>query len=92
MPLPKPNTDESQADFMARCMPIVADDSAYETQDQRVAVCLNQFRSSTKGPAVKILDEEKGLLGGWGIPFGGPVKDENHAEGKDLDGYRIGLR
>lgn len=30
--------------------------------------------------AVKILDEKKGIIAGWGIPFGGPLR------GKDLDG------
>lgn len=84
MPLPTPNTDESQDDFMARCMPVIADDTTYESQEQRVAVCLSQFRESAK--SVKVLDAKRGTIGGWGIPFGGPIKVKENADGADLDG------
>lgn len=36
--------------------------------------------SEMKDAAVKVVDAERGILAGWGIPFGGPM------DGRDLDG------
>tara|TARA_R110000824_G_scaffold210278_1_gene396106 strand:+ start:1791 stop:2129 length:339 start_codon:yes stop_codon:yes gene_type:complete len=51
MPLPTPEKDEKEADFMKRCMPI----SSKESKDskQAVAICMSQFRQK----------KSKGLLG-----------------------------
>lgn len=62
---------------MARCMGSDAI-AEFPEHDEQVAVCLRQFRGNAK--SVKVLDEAQGLIGGWGIPFGGPM------EGKDLEG------
>jgi hypothetical protein len=43
MPLPSPNTGETQDDFMARCMGNDAVTTEYPDQDQRTAICLRQF-------------------------------------------------
>jgi hypothetical protein len=46
MPLPTPEKNEKEADFMKRCMPI----SSKETKDpkQAVAICMSQFRQKKK--------------------------------------------
>lgn len=72
----KPKSDETQTDYLARALAADAEADA--------GALLTQFRNSAKG--CKVLDESKGLLGGWGIPFGGPIKSKNHPAGLDLDG------
>lgn len=44
MPLPKPNINESQQDFVSRCMSNNTMKSEYPDQDQRLAVCYTQWR------------------------------------------------
>ena len=39
MPIPKPNSGESETDFMARCMDSSTMRNEYSQRDQRVAVC-----------------------------------------------------
>jgi hypothetical protein len=71
---------------MARCM---ASDAIGEfpSHDQQVAVCLSEYHRHQphQGKAVKILDEDQGLIGGFGIPFGGPVLDGRDLEGEYFD-------
>ncbi len=46
MPLPKPNSGETEEDFMGRCM---GDDkvvSEYPSRTQRAAVCLSSYGKS----------------------------------------------
>jgi len=45
MPTP-PKKDETEEEFMARCMSAVADE--YDSHDQRVAVCMNMWRDRDK--------------------------------------------
>lgn len=47
----------------------------FDTQEQRVAVCMSQWREAHGGsaPGVKLLDEDQGVLEGLAIPFGGPA-------------------
>jgi len=51
MPLPKPRDDESQDDFISRCMSELAGE--FEDEDQRAAVCHQQWRDKEKA-----MDEE----------------------------------
>jgi len=44
MPLPKPNSGESQDDFMARCMASPVMNDEYPDNSQRAAVCHSQWR------------------------------------------------
>jgi HK97 family phage prohead protease/HK97 family phage major capsid protein len=50
MPLPKPKKDESQSDFMARCMHEAYGPDAPEdrTQEQAVAMCMQAWRDKDK--------------------------------------------
>jgi HK97 family phage prohead protease len=47
MPIPKPHAGESRSDFMGRCMSAVADE--FDSQEQRVAVCMNTWRRHRGG-------------------------------------------
>lgn len=45
MSLPKPKSDESEKEFISRCIPIVHDtDKDKYDQKQTVAICYSQFR------------------------------------------------
>ena len=44
MPLPKPNSGESETAFMSRCMDDEKMRGEYPDRDQRVAVCMTTFR------------------------------------------------
>jgi Escherichia/Staphylococcus phage prohead protease len=46
MPIPRPKRNESQTDYMGRCMHAIRDE--FTSQDQRVAVCLRTFRDHGK--------------------------------------------
>jgi hypothetical protein len=57
MPIPWPAKDEEQEPFMHRCM---ADDvmaKDFPETDQRVAVCLTQWRRAHKRPAAKSIED-----------------------------------
>ena len=69
-----PTEHETQAEFLARSL----NTRRGPTEDQALSV----FRREAK--SVKLLDDA-GKLGGWAIPFGGPVRDKTSAQGKDLD-------
>ncbi|MDP2720238.1 MAG: HK97 family phage prohead protease [Dehalococcoidia bacterium] len=49
MPIPKPTTDESQEDFLARCAGDDIMNDEYPDKDQRVAVCYQSWRDAQKG-------------------------------------------
>jgi hypothetical protein len=44
MPLPKPNADDTQQEFISRCMANPKMISEYSNTDQRLAVCYTQWR------------------------------------------------
>jgi hypothetical protein len=44
MPLPRPTSEETQKDFMSRCMSDSTMNSEYPRKDQRLAVCYIQWR------------------------------------------------
>ena len=48
MPIPKPNSGESESDFMSRCMEDNTMQAEYSQRNQRVAVCLSSFRDGGK--------------------------------------------
>ena len=48
MPIPKPNSGESEDAFMGRCMDSDTMQAEYPESDQRVAVCLSSFRDGNK--------------------------------------------
>ena len=56
MPLPKPKTGEAESDFMSRCVSNDSMQSEFPDQDQRVAVCLDSFR--TKKEEQEMYDDD----------------------------------
>jgi hypothetical protein len=44
MPLPKPNPDEQEKEFVSRCMSNETMKKEYPDQKQRVAVCFSQYK------------------------------------------------
>jgi hypothetical protein len=62
MPLPKPNEGESQDDFISRCMGNETMKADFPEQEQRSAVCFQQWRAA-KGNSERELFEFKANLG-----------------------------
>ena len=48
MPLPKPNKNEKQKDFIQRCMSNETMKKEYPDQKQRSAVCYTQWKDRNK--------------------------------------------
>lgn len=53
MPVPKPHADESQSDFMSRCMGNDTMKEDFPDEEQRVAVCMTQWRDRNKDAAAE---------------------------------------
>ena len=53
MPIPKPQTDETEDDFMERCMGNEAMVDEYPEHDQRAAVCHTSWEDAHKEEGVK---------------------------------------
>jgi len=48
MPLPKPNKDEKNSDFMNRCMSDLSTKKEFKNVKQRAAVCYTQLTRKNK--------------------------------------------
>ena len=48
MPIPKPKPDESQDDYIGRCISFVKSEDPNTSQDQAVAICFSTWRQSKK--------------------------------------------
>jgi hypothetical protein len=46
MPVPTPNSGESQKEFISRCMEAIANE--FDSQEQRLGVCYTQWRESNE--------------------------------------------
>lgn len=46
--IPTPNKNESEEDFVSRCIPIVIDDGTATDSDQAVAICHSIYDESKK--------------------------------------------
>lgn len=53
MPLPTPRADEDERGFMARCMGDDGVQNEFDKQEQRVAVCLNRWRTKKEAAGVE---------------------------------------
>ena len=56
MPIPKPDSNEKSKDFVARCMSSEAMQKEYPDEQQRIAVCLGQTKSSLVEQVCEIID------------------------------------
>ena len=68
MPIPKPNPDEQESDFVSRCVEAIGGE--YEDADQALAVCHAQFREGKSVQQVMLAAVKAGRPGeefGYGI-------------------------
>ena len=59
--MPTPNANETEKDFVSRCIPIVLDEGTAKDNKQAVAICYSMFRQhhKTKGGMYKNYQEER---------------------------------
>lgn len=60
MPIPTPNKDEDKNSFVSRCMSNDTMEKEYKDNDQRVAICLTQFRR--KNPKASVFNEDGKII------------------------------
>ena len=48
MPLPKPKDNESEKDYVARCIPVVKNDKPMMKHTQHVGICFNLYSQYKK--------------------------------------------
>lgn len=60
MPIPKPKNKEKKNEFVQRCISELAKDSKYKDNDQRVAICYQQWGDASKeaGGSIEFGNEE----------------------------------
>ena len=82
--MPTPQADESQEDFVSRCIPVVLEDGTAEDQEQAAAVCYSMWREAreegkmtgrqmerkTFSGIVTKADEEQGVVEAFFAVFG----------------------
>lgn len=80
MPLPKPESEESEDDFFERCMADAVMVDEYSNEEQRYAVCVTQWEGDKKmltksnlieSCEVKVDAKKKGEFEGYASVFGG---------------------
>lgn len=59
MPIPKPNPDEKSKDFVARCMSNEVMKKDYPDEQQRIAICLGQTKSSLVEQVCEIINHSE---------------------------------
>lgn len=62
MPIPNPESGESQNDFVSRCMSAMSGDD--KPNDQKVAICMTKWRESKKSMDVT-KEDENGVVEGF---------------------------
>ncbi len=65
MPVPTPNPNEKQADFIARCMKFLMDEDPDRDEKQALAICYSQWRSreSMHPDFIRVYDKFKRYFG-----------------------------
>jgi len=60
MPIPKPQSKEKKSDFVSRCISELSKDSKYKENDQRAAICYQQWSDASKevGGSIQFGEEE----------------------------------
>ena len=75
--MPEPGENESQDEFIERCIPVVLEDGTASDSDQAVAICNSMWREAKKSTLVTIKAVGDWELDVLGVPYGGPI------DGKD---------
>ncbi len=82
MPLPKPKPNETEEEFIARCMSDSVMENEYPDTEQRSAVCYSQWRGKTSSERSKMerksfsfkvagVDQDEGIIEGYAATFNG---------------------
>ena len=85
--MPTPKEDETEEEFIARCVPIVMEDETAETNKQAVAICYSMWRQAQEEKEVKrglYLAEPHGHLTASGKKRAIAKADELELEGKHV--------
>lgn len=53
MPIPKPNKNETEQDFVSRCVPILKKNDPKKNQNQIVAICYTEYSKFKKARSIK---------------------------------------
>lgn len=61
MPKPHPS-EETESEWMSRCIPVVLDDGTADDQDMAVAICLNMWRDAKKKKDAGMLNRAYSIL------------------------------
>lgn len=89
--MPKPGKNESQKDFVSRCIPIVLDEGTAKDQKQAAAICYSLWREAKKETD---MDEIKEATGVWAwvksifSPKEKLTKTNTFVVWKEANGYR----
>lgn len=65
--MPTPGKNESQKDFVSRCIPIVLEDGTAKDQKQAAAICYSMWREAKEID----VDQEEKMMDGYVKPLGG---------------------
>jgi len=84
MPMPKPKKDETQDEFIERCMSNEAMKEDYPDNDQRLAVCFQQWKDKDKKSLLSIGQPERRYFGDIEIRLKEP---EDGEESNAITGY-----
>ena len=83
--MPTPEKDETQKEFIERCIPVVLDDGTADNQAQAIAICYRYWQRAkedksmnNKLVSIKSIDDDKVVVGGYGCIWGSE-------EDRDLD-------
>lgn len=59
--MPTPNANETEKDFVARCIPVVLEEGTAKDNKQAAAICFSMFllHNKTKGGMYKQYQEER---------------------------------
>lgn len=75
--MPEPQANETEEQFVERCIPIVLEDGAAEGGEQAAAICHSMWREAQEekaAHAIKLIDESPDgfIVGGYGHVWGDP--------------------
>lgn len=84
--MPTPQQDETQEEFIARCIPAVLDEGTAEDQEQAAAICYSYWREamSDKTVTIKALEGGGYHVEGYGVVWDGEDLEGQHFS-KDTD-------
>ena len=78
MPIPKPSGEETQDEYVGRCMHAIG--SEYDTNEQAVAICISTYEKGTMSMSRTSQQRVEMRINGVNLIFGARAADERLAE------------